>query len=100
MDCEELEVPVAQNVISTGKKTKTYEIPVGLQLAKKLAEHNRRVREEKKKGSGVKQQPESTASSFSLMRILSVASILLSLTGIYYERKEVTAFVDKPKPQP
>lgn len=49
MDCEELEVPVAQNVISTGKKTKTYEIPVGLQLAKKLAEHNRRVREEKRK---------------------------------------------------
>lgn len=48
MDYEELEVPVAQNVISTGKKTKTYEIPVGLQLAKKLAEHNRRVREEKK----------------------------------------------------
>ena len=48
MDYEELEVPVAQKVISTGKKTKTYEIPVGLQLAKKIAEHDRRVREEKK----------------------------------------------------
>lgn len=82
MDYEELEVPVAQKVISTGKKTKTYEISVGLQLAKKLAERNRRVREEMKKGSGVKQRPESIASSFLLMRILSVASILLSLAGI------------------
>ena len=46
--------------------------------------------------TGVGLQPE--PSSFSVTQILSVASVVLSLAGLYYKRKELMAFVNKPKP--
>ena len=76
-----------------------------MQLEKKLAEHNKKAREAKKKPKEVtrtdtkrgeqKENPPSTeneseqSSSFSLTQVLSVASIVVSLAGLYYKREEL-----------
>lgn len=49
--------------------------------------------------TGVGLQPE-TSSSFSRIQILSVASAVFSLAGLYYKRKELVALINKPQPQP
>ena len=84
---------------STDKnKMKPNKDPEHVAAGKKLAEHNRRVREEKEKKGGsmdpspkraghgaarLQLQPEpSSSSSFSLTRILLVASVILSLAGL------------------
>ena len=82
---------------STDKnKMKPNKDPEHVAAGKKLAEHNRRVREEKEKKGGSKDpnpkraghgvarlqlQPE-PSSSFSLTQILLVASVILSLAGL------------------
>ena len=64
-------------------------------MSKKLAEHNRRVRDERKEEGGLKRleavyselEPDTEpSSSFSLTQILSVVSMVLSLAGLYYKR--------------
>ena len=84
---------------STDKnKMKPNKDPEHVAAGKNLAEHNRRVREEKEKKGGsmdpspkraghgaarLQLQPEpSSSSSFSLTRILLVASVILSLAGL------------------
>ena len=78
-------------------------------MSKKLAEHNRRVRDERKEEGGLKRfeavhselEPDTEpSSSFSLTQILSVVSMVLSLAGLYYKRKELMALVNKPQPKP
>ena len=44
-------------------------------------------------------QPE-TSSSLSRIQILSVASAVFPLAGLYYKRKELVALINKPQPQP
>ena len=65
-------------------------------MSKKLAEHNRRVRDERKEEGGLKRfeavhselEPDTEpSSSFSLTQILSVVSMVLSLAGMYYKRR-------------
>ena len=65
-------------------------------MSKKLAEHNRRVRDERKEEGGLKRfeavhselEPDTEpSSSFSLTQILSVVSMVLSLAGLYYKRR-------------
>ena len=82
-------------VTSTDKnKMKPNKDPEHVAAGKKLAEHNRRVWEEKEKKGGSKDpspkraghgaarlQPE-PSSSFSLTQILLVASVILSLAGL------------------
>lgn len=48
--------------------------------------------------TGVGLQPE-TSSSLSRIQILSVASAVFSLAGLYYKRKELVALINKPQPQ-
>ena len=82
-----------------------------MQLEKKLAEHNRKAVEAKKKASGVntqsgasqrkkenptqessegtKNEQSEQSSSFSLTQVLSVVSIVVSLAGLYYKREEL-----------
>ncbi|PFX23472.1 hypothetical protein AWC38_SpisGene11967 [Stylophora pistillata] len=93
--------PPAQQVTSTvKKKTKLKKDPGCVAAGKKLAEHNRRVGEQKKvnalKQPNLEPEPKpepSSSSSFSLTQILSVASIVLSLAGLYYKRKELMELV-------
>lgn len=72
----------------------------------RLAKHNRKVREANKlessysgsteasvKQSSSNSRAKLSPSSFSLTQILSIASIVLSLTGLYHKRKEVMALV-------
>ena len=78
---------------------------------KKLAEHNRKAREAKKKANevstqsgadqqkkenptqesseDVKNEQSDQSSSFSLTQVLSVVSIVVSLAGLYYKRDEL-----------
>ena len=102
--------PPAQQVTSTDQnKTKPKKDPGRVAAGKKLAEHNRRVREQKKVNASKqpnlepepepKPEPSSSSSSFSLTQILSVASIVLSLAGLYYKRKELMELV-KSRPNP
>ena len=65
-------------------------------VSKKLAEHNRRVRDERKEEGSLKRfeavyselEPDTEpSSSFSLTQILSVVSMVLSLAGLYYKRR-------------
>ena len=74
-----------------------------MQLEKKLAEYNKKAREAKKAGRENKEIPKENKDeipkennqegSFSLTQILSVASIVVSLAGLYYKRKELMSFV-------
>ncbi|CAH3153045.1 unnamed protein product [Pocillopora meandrina] len=71
-------------------KTKPNQDPGRVADGKKLSEDSRRVREERRRKegagtTGVGLQPE--PSSFSITQILSVASVVLSLAGLYYKRK-------------
>ena len=61
---------------------------------KKLAEYNKKAREAKKAGLE-KEIPKE--GSFSLTQILSVVSIVVSLAGLYYKRKELMSFVKPEK---
>ena len=78
-----------------------------MQLEKKLAEYNKKAREAKKAGRENKEIPKENKDeiakennqegSFSLTQILSVASIVVSLAGLYYRKKELMSFVRPEK---
>ena len=92
-----------EQVTTTEKKTKPKD-PGRIAAGKRLAEHNKKAREAKKAGRE-KEIPkenrdeipkENNQGSFSLTQILSVVSIVISLAGLYYKRKELMSFV-KPE---
>ena len=74
---------------------------------KKLAEHNKKAREAKKASQENKEIPNkknyeipkenNQEGSFSLTQILSVVSIVVSLAGLYYKRKELMSLVKPEK---
>ena len=90
-----------EQVTTTEKKTKPKD-PGRIAAGKRLAEHNKKVREAKKAGRE-KEIPKENKDeipkennqegSFSLTQILSVVSIVVSLAGLYYKRKELMSFV-------
>ena len=99
---EKKEKPDSEQIPTTTKQT----VPKNsgrIAAGKKLAEHNKKAREAKKKAKEVtlsdtqeqKENPISTEnesekrSSFSLTQVLSVASIIVSLAGLYYKREEL-----------
>ena len=100
---EQKSLPTEQ-VTTTEKKTKPKD-PGRIAAGKRLAEHNKKVREAKKAGRE-KEIPKENRDeipkennqegSFSLTQILSVVSIVVSLAGLYYKRKELMSFV-KPE---
>ena len=106
MENEELE-PTEQ-VTTTEKKTKPKD-PGRIAAGKKLAEYNKKAREAKKAGREAKEIPKENKDeipkennqegSFSLTQILSVVSIVVSLAGLYYKRKELMSFV-RPSSEP
>ena len=89
--------------ITTTTKQTVPKNPGRIAAGKKLAEHNKKAREAKKKSSSntqtvtsKKENPPSSqdeqreqSSSFSLTQVLSVASIAVSLAGLYYKREEL-----------
>ena len=91
--------------ITTTTKQTVPKNPGRIAAGKKLAEHNKKAREAKKKAKEVtrtdtkrgeqKENPPSTeneseqSSSFSLTQVLSVASIVVLLAGLYYKREEL-----------
>ena len=89
--------------ITTTTKQTVPKNPGRIAAGKKLAEHNKKAREAKKKAKEVtlsdtqeqKENPISTeneseqSSSFSLTQVLSVASIIVSIAGLYYKREEL-----------
>ena len=93
-----------EQVTTTEKKTKPKD-PGRIAAGKRLAEHNKKAREAKKAGRE-KEIPKENKDkipkennqegSFSLTQILSVVSIVVSLAGLYYKRKELMSFV-KPE---
>ena len=94
-----------EQVTTTEKKTKPKD-PGRIAAGKRLAEHNKKVREAKKAGRE-KEIPKENRDeipkennqegSFSLTQILSVVSIVVSLAGLYYKRKELMSFVKPEK---
>ena len=90
-----------EQVTTTEKKTKPKD-PGRIAAGKRLVEHNKKVREAKKAGRE-KEIPKENKDeipkennqegSFSLTQILSVVSIVVSLAGLYYKRKELMSFV-------
>ena len=88
-------------------KKKKPKDPGRIAAGKKLAEYNKKAREAKKAGRENKEIPNekkdeipkenNQEGSFSLTQILSVASIVVSLAGLYYKRKELTSFVKPEK---
>ena len=87
------------------KKTKPKD-PGRIAAGKKLAEYNKKAREAKKAGREKEIQKENKdevpkennqEGSFSLTQILSVVSIVVSLAGLYYKRKELMSFVKPEK---
>ena len=76
------------------KKTKPKD-PGRIAAGKKIAEYNKKAREAKKAGSEAEEIPKENNQevSFSLTQILSVVSIVVSLAGLYYKRKELMSFV-------
>ena len=90
-----------EQVTTTEKKTKPKD-PGRIAAGKRLAEHNKKAREAKKAGRE-KEIPKENRDeipkennqegSFSLTQILSVVSIVVSLAGLYYKRKELMSFV-------
>ena len=87
------EVDSTKQVTSTVKKTETKRSAGRTAAGKKLAEHNKKAREAKNE----KQEIPNEQGSFSLMQILSVTSIVVSLAGLYYKRKELMSFVKPEK---
>ena len=100
-ELEEISLPIT----TTEKKTKPKD-PGRIVAGKRLAEHNKKVREAKKAGRE-KEIPKENKDeipkennqegSFSLTQILSVVSIVVSLAGLYYKRKELMSFVKPEK---
>ena len=94
-----------EQVTTTEKKTKPKD-PGRIAAGKRLAEHNKKAREAKKAGRE-KEIPKENRheiakennqeGSFSLTQILSVVSIVVSLAGLYYKRKELMSFVKPEK---
>ena len=94
-----------EQVTTTEKKTKPKD-PGRIAPGKRLAEHNKKAREAKKAGRE-KEIPKENKDeipkennqegSFSLTQILSVVSIVVSLAGLYYKRKELMSFVKPEK---
>ena len=96
--------PDSEQITTTTKQT-VPKNPGRIAAGKKLAEHNKKAREAKKKAKEVtrtdtkrgeqKENPPSTeneseqSSSFSLTQVLSVASIVVSPAGLYYKREEL-----------
>ena len=107
-ELEEKSSPIdsAKQVTTTEKKTKPKD-PGRIAAGKKLAEYNKKAREAKKAGRENKEIPKENKDeipkennqegSFSLTQILSVASIVVSLAGLYYKRKELMSFVRPEK---
>ena len=103
-ELEEKSSPIdsAKQVTTTEKKTKPKD-PGRIAAGKKLAEYNKKAREAKKAGREAKEIPNEKKDeipkegSFSLTQILSVASIVVSLAGLYYKRKELMSFVRPEK---
>ena len=101
MELEEKSLPIT----TTEKKTKPKD-PGRIAAGKKLAEYNKKAREAKKAGRE-KDIPKENKDeipkennqegSFSLTQILSVVSIVVSLAGLYYKRKELMSFVKPEK---
>ena len=99
---EKKEEPDSEQITTTTKQT-VPKNPGRIAAGKKLAEHNKKAREAKKKAKEVtlsdtqeqKENPILTEneseqrSSFSLTQVLSVASIIVSLAGLYYKREEL-----------
>ena len=91
--------------ITTTVKQTVPKNPGRIAAGKKLAEHNKKAREAKKKAKEVtktdtkrveqKENPTTTensseqSSSLSLTQMLSVASIAVSVVGLYYKREEL-----------
>ena len=102
---ENKELEPTEQVTTTEKKTKPKD-PGRIAAGKRLAEHNKKVREAKKAGRE-KEIPKENKyeipkennqeGSFSLTQILSVVSIVVSLAGLYYKRKELMSFVKPEK---
>ena len=100
-ELEEKSLPIT----TTEKKTKPKD-PGRIAAGKKLAEYNKKAREAKKAGRE-KEIPKENRDeipkennqegSFSLTQILSVVSIVVSLAGLYYKRKELMSFVKPEK---
>ena len=100
-ELEEKSLPIT----TTEKKTKPKD-PGRIAAGKKLAEYNKKAREAKKAGRE-KEFPKENKDeipkennqegSFSLTQILSVVSIVVSLAGLYYKRKELMSFVKPEK---
>ena len=94
-----------EQVTTTEKKTKPKD-PGRIAAGKRLAEYNKKAREAKKVGRE-KEIPKENKDeipkennqegSFSLTQILSVVSIVVSLAGLYYKRKELMSFVKPEK---
>ena len=92
----------APKVTSTVKKTKPMTNPERVAAGKRLAQHNRKVKEVKanrQKGADMdsKVENENDASSFSLTQVLSAVSIVVSLAGLYYKREELMSLVKHKK---
>ena len=101
-ELEEKSLPTEQ-VTTTEKKTKPKD-PGRIAAGKKLAEYNKKAREAKKASQENKEIPKENKDeipkeqgSFSLTQILSVVSIVVSLAGLYYKRKELMSFVKPEK---
>ena len=102
---ENKELEPTEQVTTTEKKTKPKD-PGRIAAGKKLAEYNKKAREAKKAGRE-KEIPKENKDeipkennqegSFSLTQILSVVSIVVSLAGLYYKRKELMSFVKPEK---
>ena len=84
-------------ITTTEKKTKPKD-PGRIAAGKKLAEYNKKAREAKKSSKSIQENKEiPKEGSFSLTQILSVVSIVVSLAGLYYKRKELMSFVKPEK---
>ena len=98
-ELEEKPSPTEQ-VTSTVKKKKKPKDPGRIAAGKILAEHNKKAREAIRANKEIpnenNQETSNEQGSFSLTQILSVASIVVSLAGLYYNRKELMSFV-KPE---
>ena len=98
MENKDLEpIDSTKQLTITEKKTKPKD-PGRIAAGKKLAEYNKKAREAKKASQENKEIPKENKDeipneegSFSLTQILSVASIVVSLAGLYYKRKELTS---------
>ena len=90
-------ITITEQVTTTEKKTKPKD-PGRIAAGKRLAGHNKKVREAKKAGREKEIPKENNQEgSFSLTQILSVVSIVVSLAGLYYKRKELMSFVKPEK---